>query len=302
MFRMQSPRRKIAVAVVLGVLGITGGVAAAQDPGRGIDPNQGESLVEVSLPSKGAALRLQLEAESYGVDFNDHYLRNNGDGSVTVTVFGTQADIDGLGDAGYDIGATIEGPAIWRERIADRQAAVRAEDRAIAAAEGEQVGTLAQEDEVVILRVDYFENPDGRFLSVEAKTRDGSAAPSGGTYVGPTLALSWDTGPGTPISTAPRIMSTNVDQDTTPDTYIEHRELVRIGEPGTASPPRPRRVRVASSTGEVAEADVQTWLGGGLPPMNSTFLKDFTTSLHGPHPGVRQASMSSPPSSRTSAS
>ena len=137
----------------------------------------------MSLPSKGAALRLQLEAESYGVDFNDHYLRNNGDGSVTVTVFGTQADIDGLGDAGYDIGATIEGPAIWRERIADRQAAVRAEDRAIAAAEGEQVGTLAQEDEVVILRVDYFENPDGRFLSVEAKTRDGSAAPSGGTYV-----------------------------------------------------------------------------------------------------------------------
>ncbi len=113
--------RTIVVVAVLVLLGITGGVATAQDPGRGIDPNQGKSLVEVSLPSKGAALRLQLEADSYGVEFNDHYLRHNGDGSVTVTVFGTQGDIDALADAGYDIGATIEGPAIWRERIADRR-------------------------------------------------------------------------------------------------------------------------------------------------------------------------------------
>ena len=42
---------------------------------RGIDPNQGESLVEVNLPSKATAMRLQLEAETYGIDFNEHYLR-----------------------------------------------------------------------------------------------------------------------------------------------------------------------------------------------------------------------------------
>jgi hypothetical protein len=35
------------------------GTAAAQDE-RGIDPNQGLSLVEVNLPNKGAAMRLQL--------------------------------------------------------------------------------------------------------------------------------------------------------------------------------------------------------------------------------------------------
>ena len=77
-------------------------------------------------------------------------------------------------------------------------------------------------------------------------------------------------------------MSTNVDPDTTPPTYVEHRELIRIGEPGTASPPRPSRVRVAASNGAVAEGDVQTWLGGGLPPMSSTFMKDFTTKYMDP--------------------
>src|SRR5215210_7332878 len=155
---------------MLFALGWTGAAIAAEDEGRGMDPNQGESLVEVSLSSKGAAMRLQLEADKYGVEFNDHYLRNNGDGTVTVTVFGNEDDLDALDAAGYDIGATIEGPAIWRERIADRQAAVREENRAIAAAEGDGVSTQSHTDEVVILRVDYFENYAGRFLSVEAKT------------------------------------------------------------------------------------------------------------------------------------
>ena len=263
-----------AAAMTCALVGTS--VASAQDEGRGIDPNQGESLVEISLSSKGAAMRLQLEADQYGVDFNDHYLRRNADGTVTVTVFANEQELDALADAGYEIGATIEGPAIWRERTADRQAAVRAENRAEAAAEGD-VGIQSHSEEVVILRADYFENRDGRFLSVEAKTRQGGAAPTGSTYVGPTLALSWNTGAGTPISTSPRIMSTNIDPDTTPDTYIEHRELVRIGEPGTSSPPRPTRIRVGSSTGNVTEGDVQTWLGGGLPPMSSTYQKDFTT-------------------------
>jgi hypothetical protein len=279
--QVMGPRRGFAVAVTLFVFGVTGVATAGAQDERGIDPNQGESLVELTLPSKGAALRLQLEAESYGVEFNDHYLRSNGDGTVTVTVFGDENEFDALDKAGYDIGATIEGPAIWRERIADRQAAVRAENRAETAAEGESVGTQSHTDEVVILRVDYFENYAGRFLSVEAKDRQGGVAPDG-SYAGPALALSWDTGPGTPISTTPRPMSANIDPDTTPETYIEHRELVRIGDVGTTSPARPARVRVGSSTGAFKEAAVDTWLGGGLPPMNSTFQRDFTTHYMDP--------------------
>ena len=103
------------------------GAAAADSQTRGIDPNQGESLVEVDVASKAAAVRLQLEAESYGVEFNDHYLRRNQDGSVTVTVFGSEDELAALDAAGYDLGATIEGPDTWRARSAARQKVVRAE-------------------------------------------------------------------------------------------------------------------------------------------------------------------------------
>jgi hypothetical protein len=267
------------VAASVCALAWMGGTAAADE--RGIDPNQGLSLVEVNLANKGAAMRLQLEAESYGVEFNDHYLRRNPDGSVTVTVFGDKGDLKALDKAGHDIGATIEGPAIWEKRIDARQADVRQERRADAAALND-VSAQSHQNEVVVLRVDYFENRDGRFLSVEAKTRLGGAAPEGGTYVGPELSLSYDRGPGTPIDSTPRVMSTNIDPDTTPDTYIEHRELVRIGEPSTSDPPRPTRVRIGSSTGASVEADVNTWLGGGLPPMGPGYLKDFTTRYMDP--------------------
>src|ERR687895_135746 len=105
------PRRSIVAVVTLLALAFTAGATATEDARRGIDPNQGESLVEVTLSSKGAALRLQLEAADYGVEFNDHSLRRNGDGTSTVTVFGTQEELEALEDAGYEIGATIEGPA-----------------------------------------------------------------------------------------------------------------------------------------------------------------------------------------------
>ena len=94
------PRRGFAVAVTLFALGVTGGATAGEDAVRGIDPNQGESLVEVTLSSKGAAMRLQLEADKYGVEFNDHYLRHNGDGTVTVTRLRQQERVQGARQGG----------------------------------------------------------------------------------------------------------------------------------------------------------------------------------------------------------
>src|SRR5688572_3459727 len=111
-------------ATLLIALVWAGNAPASTDEGRGMDPNQGESLVEVTLASKGAATRLQLEAENYGIDFNDHYLRRNSNGTVTATVFGSDAELQALEDAGFDLGATIEGPQTWRQRAADRQADV----------------------------------------------------------------------------------------------------------------------------------------------------------------------------------
>jgi hypothetical protein len=268
-------------ALLLCSLAVAGGAAAAGEE-RGIDPNQGENLVEVDLPSKAAAVRLQFEAESYGVDFNDHYLRRNRDGSVTVTVFGTEQELQALEAAGYDVGTTIEGPATWRARTAARQADLRVENRADAAALDNPVSVQTHEDEIVVLRVDYFENYAGRFLSVEAKDRLATVEPTGSVYTGATLSLSWNTGPGTPIDSIPRTMSVNIDPDTTPDTYVEHRELIRIGDAGSADPARPTMIRIGSSTGMTKEAPVDTWLGGGLPPMGTGFIRDFTTRYMDP--------------------
>jgi hypothetical protein len=274
--------RRALLALAILALAVTGSAVAEDNEGRGIDPNQGRSLVEVTLPNKAAAIRLQLADDTYSIDFNDHYLRHNPDGTVTVTVFGTAEELAEFHAAGFDLGRTIEGPETWRDRLADRQADVKAEEQADAAALGETVGPASHEDEIVVLRVDYFENYTGRFLSVEAKDRLGGSTPTGSTYTGPSLSLSWNTGGQTPISTAPRPMSVNIDPDTTPDTYIEHRELVRIGDAGNPLPPRPTMIRIGSSTGAFIEAPVQTWLGGGLPPMKKKFMSDFTTRYMDP--------------------
>src|SRR5688500_7758890 len=218
-------RALLAISIV--ALGVAGGATASDD--RGIDPNQGLSLVEVNLPQQEAVIELLLAAEDYGIVLNDHYLRANRNGTVTVTVFGTEDDLVALDAAGFELGATIEGPGTWRAQVAERQTAVRAEARADASALGDPP-VIVDEDEIVILRVDYFENYAGRFLSVEAKNRLGGAAPTGSDYIGPEMSLSWNTGPGTPIDAPPRSMNVNIDPDTTPDTYIEHRELVRIGD------------------------------------------------------------------------
>jgi hypothetical protein len=272
---MTSSRRWL-VAVSVVALACSGGASATLADERGIDPNQGQSLVEVNLPNKAAALRLQVEADTYGVEFNDEYLRRNRDGSVTVSVFGDERGLDKLGAAGYEIAHTISGPNTLERRADQREAGVRKEKRADAAALGEPITITSHEDEIVILRADYFENYTGRYLSVEAKTRDATIDPATGAYTGPTLSLSWNKGAGTEIDSATRLMSLNIDPDTTPDTYIEHRQLVRIGDVGTSDPAAPTRIRIGSSTGQTKEGAVSTWLGGGLPPRAGGFLKDFT--------------------------
>ena len=272
---------RTVAAFSLSALVLAGMAAAHGGEERGIDPNQGDSLVEVNLPDKGAALRLQLDAESYGIEFNDHYLRRNANGTVTVTVFASEDELAALADAGFELGPTIEGPDTWRERMQDWKADVRAENRADQAALQDGGATIDEGGEIVVLRVDYFENYAGRFLSVEAKDRLGTAGP-GASYVGPTLSLSWNAGPGTEINSEPRVMGVNIDPDTTPDTYIEHRELVRIGAPGDSEPAAPTRIRIGSSTTESVEADVNVWLGGGLPPRAGGYLSDFTTRYMDP--------------------
>jgi Zinc carboxypeptidase len=76
-------------------------------------------------------------------------------------------------------------------------------------------------------------------------------------------------------------MNVNIDPDTTPDTYIEHRILIRIGDIGTG-PAAPTRIRIGSSTGATLEGAVTVWLGGGLPPHAPGYMSDFTTRYMDP--------------------
>ena len=56
------------------------------------------------MANKAAAYDLQLKADNFGVEFNDHYLGTNDDGTFTVTVFASGAELDALAAAGYQIG------------------------------------------------------------------------------------------------------------------------------------------------------------------------------------------------------
>ena len=278
MGRRGSWRALLVISVV--ALAVAGGATASDDESRGIDPNQGDSLVQVIVPNKAAAYELQNQAEDFGIEFNDHYLGKNANGTYTVTVFGSEGELAALAGAGYELGETIEGPETWEAGVAEMQSARRAESRANDAALGDPP-VIADDDELVILRADYFENYAGRYLSVEAKNRLGGAAPTGSIYVGPATSVSWNSGAGTAIDQGPRPMNVNIDPDTTPDTYIEHRILIRIGDLGSG-PAAPTRIRIGSSTGAMLEGNVTVWLAGGLPPHAAGYLSDFTTRYMDP--------------------
>jgi hypothetical protein len=270
---------RVLLAISVIALAVTGGAAAQADEGA-IGLSVEDSLVEVTVASKAAAIQLQLDAEDYGVEFNDHYLRKNDDGTFTVTVFASASELDALAAAGYSIGTTLEGPGASAESLAEMNAARALEAKSGQAALGDPP-VIADKDELVILRADYFENYAGRYLSVEAKDRLGKAAPSGSDYIGPVVSVSWNTGAGTPIDQGPRVMNVNIDPDTTPDTYVEHRILIRIGNLGEG-PGAPTRIRLGSDTGASLEGDVSVWLGSGVPPAVPGYLSDFTTRYMDP--------------------
>jgi hypothetical protein len=278
----------LAVFAAVAVFALAGGAAA--DSSRGAQP-LAENLVEIKVADRAAIEDLMADAESVGAEFNDHYLRQNeDDGTVTVQVLGDDDQIAALHDMGYEILGTIEDEEAYWDRIAERLRAIEAERKADRYAKtgiapdfnafGLRAGIAATTvtSEITVNRVDYFQNYAGRFLSVEAHNAATVQQDSGPDDAGdgPTMVVTWDEGPGTEIGLGgPRTMSPYVDPDPAQDTYLYHRILIRIGAPGNDTPPRPSRVRIASSTGAVEEADVETWIGGGLPPHADDFQIGF---------------------------
>jgi hypothetical protein len=288
-FRGRSRGLLISVALVcLAMVAMTGGAAAGQEAGDG---PIAENLIEVKVADRAAIDELKAYVDSIGAEFNDHYLReNDDDGTLTVQVLGDDDQVAAIRARGYEILGTIEDDEAYWDRISERVKAIEAEQRATEAAETGEAPDLnrfglrasfaaaAVDDEIVVNRVDYFQNYAGRFLSVEAYNRDTVKQTGGGQTAGqgPTMVVTWDRGPGTDVGLGgPRTLSPYIDPDPAQDTYLYHRILIRIGAPNNDTPPRPSRVRVASSSGASVEADVVPWTGTALPPLAADFLSGF---------------------------
>ena len=257
--------------VLMMVLATFASVAAASTPklapAGDLDTGSGDkALVEFRLPNRAAVDQLvALDADLA------EYLRENDDGSVTVNAFVTAEERALYESLGFQAGATIEDRSTWEVAKAEREAAMAAEQRARDAAEKGAAAAPAKGPlgfdpggEITIMRVDYFENYAGRFLSVAARTKAG--LPSGGA----TMAMAWKEAGGD-YGTA-----TNMSKYTDAGTYMYHTALVRVGALGTTTPV-PAMVRVASSVGGTAEGGVNTWMGGSLPPLAAGYLKGFFT-------------------------
>ncbi len=270
--RISASPRRLALFVTLvafAALTLTGSAVANDEDGT-----PSERLAEVTVPNR-AALDDLVGA---GFDLAET-VRYNDDGTLTVLVYGTDDEFADIVGRGNTVGATLEDENTWRARMAERQDAIDAANRA---AEAAQFGTsssasgkaglrsLAAATEVTVQRVDYYESYAGRFLSVEAF----DAATNGIGTSGPTLALSWKPDGG--VYGAASTMSRNIDPDPTPDVYLNHRITLRISGLGSSAPP-PAFVRIATSTPGVdpVEAPVNVWNGADLPPFAATFQSHF---------------------------
>ena len=102
-----------------------------------------------SSPSKAAALELQEGAEDFGIEFNDHYLGKNADGTVTVTVFGSEDEL-ALSPGPATSSARRSRARTWEANVADMKADPGRGPRGDSALGDPPV--IADDDELVILR------------------------------------------------------------------------------------------------------------------------------------------------------
>jgi hypothetical protein len=234
---------------------------------------------EVTVPASGDVDRLS----ELGYDLGESVQKND-DGTITIQVIGTDTEFAAISDLGYTIGTTIEDQNTWDQRIAEREAAIAAENRAQSLAEHNgptafsRLNGFDPTSKITIQRVDYFTNYAGRFMSVEAFNTD----TNGTGTTGPTLAMSWKEAGGS-YGTSVNMSRYN-DTDPTPDVYLYHRITVRIGALGSTSPV-PATVKVAASTGAISEAPVNVWNGANLPPMAAGYLANFWTHYADPTEG-----------------
>jgi hypothetical protein len=246
-------------SLVLATTAVLLALGAGQASAQGYDE---QVLVKVTAPNHAMAERLHT---AYDVGYETD--------SLTSVVVATDDEIALLRAEGYEIGATISDQESIDARLAERRAAVRAENRAEAFAEGARSAADVQvPGEVTIMRAYRFQNYAGKFLYVEAHSKLGTtSATTTANLSAATAGADGVFGAAVPFTTPISVPAGSRDLPHYNDAgqYMYHRHLVPItGED-------PVRVRVASDKGGVDEAPVTQWLGKQLPPHVPGFLTAF---------------------------
>jgi hypothetical protein len=151
------------------------------------------------------------------------------EGGIVVTVIATPSEFAFLQDMGFVRLGTAFDQAAWETLPAVRAAALAAEPE-----------TTEATDSITILRTDYWQNPSGDYLSVEAKSSAGRDA---------TLTVTWEPR----LPTTPSGGSWDLRPFVDAGVYLYHRGTAEVGgEPG--------RVVVTSSGGGSASVEASEWL------------------------------------------
>ena len=262
---------KFAVVGTLALLLAAAGPAAAQEAHRDITLEPGKVLMEVKVPNQ----RLYDQLYS-SYDFVEAVQRN-GDGSLSTDVLVNPGERALLQAQGVQFVKTLETDAATERRVDERDAAEAREARAQDLAEtgSASSGSRSQSaiplpGEVTIQRAYTFTNYAGRFLYVEAHTKAATPVTPNNVEGSPAMALSFAGADGVfgAASNMP-IFRDNMTGINNNNVYMYHRHLVRVTNV------EPKRVRVASSAGGVAEAPVGEWVGTTRPPHAGGYLTGF---------------------------
>jgi hypothetical protein len=264
---------RFAVVGTLALVLAAAGPAVAQDAHRDITLDPGKVLTEVKVPSQRLYDRL---SSSY--DFVEA-LQRNGDGSISTDVLVNPEERALLEAQGVQFVRTLETGAATKRRVDEREAAEAREARAQSLAESghRSPSAIPVPGEVTIQRAYTFTNYAGRFLYVEAHTKEATPVAPNGVEASPVMALSFAGADGVfgAASNMP-IFRDNMTGINNNNVYMYHRHLVRVTNV------EPRTVRVASSAGGVAEAPVSEWVGTTRPPHAQGYLTGFFTRYMDP--------------------
>src|SRR3954451_14719245 len=229
-----------------------------------------EALVEVTVADQGTADNLVTKYDAA------EYKRVNDDGTVTLNLFVNNEERAGLEAKGYKIGAKIEDTNTGPQRMAERQVTIAAEAVAAQVAEHGLKGQKFQGQSVVptpadtvIQRANTFTDVVGpaggrttaRFLYVEAFNKSTHVAPDS-SVTGPAMSVAYAGADG--FYSAASVVNRFIDPDTTPQTYMYHRQLIRLPADAPATIKTVRIATAATDGGAAASVEtfpVTEWLG-----------------------------------------